>query len=246
MRLTPALTRNGIAFSLLIFGIVLWGFWNTYFANPLQLPNFWLHIHGACMTLWCLMLISQAYLVKAKRLDLHRAIGKLSYVLAPLNFVLMLAVVRIRFPTFTDLFDQGMLTPEGHFFIAASFVDAGLYGLFFALAIVNKGSAAVHARYMLCTPLPVIGAATDRIIGAFFPGLVTFWTETLGAIHIETFTWAVLDVGLLALAAWDWKSRQRVNVFGRVAAIFLPLQIIAMNWYRLPLLPAFGEWSFGA
>jgi hypothetical protein len=105
------------------------------------------------MTLWCVMLISQAYLIRIKRLEVHRLIGKASYVIAPVNVVLMLVVARNSLPQVAERLDRVNPTVGVHFVIAASFVNAVLFGVFFALAMRNRRTPAVHARYMLCTPL---------------------------------------------------------------------------------------------
>lgn len=97
------MTEYSLVFFLGIFLIVLWGFWRSYFSNPLQVTGL-VHVHGIGMTIWCVMLIAQAMLVKFKQLKLHRAIGLMSYLIVPANVVLMLAVVRVRLPTFSTYF----------------------------------------------------------------------------------------------------------------------------------------------
>ena len=245
MRLTATLTRNGLVFSLLILGLVLWGFWRTYFSNPLQLEDLYLHLHGAGMTLWCVLLVVQLSLIRLRQPRVHRLIGTTAFVLVPLNVILMLAVVQIRLPTFADVFDQGALNTTGYFFVSASFVDAILFGVFFGYAMIHRKKPAVHARYMLCTPLPVIAAATDRIIRAHAPQLATFWTETVGAVHLETLTWLTVDVGLFVFATWDFVVHRSVNVFGRVLAIFVVLQVFAIYSPRLPFIRLFADWFVG-
>ena len=245
MRLTATLTRNGLVFSLLILGLVLWGFWRTYFSDPGQLDGLYLHLHGAGMTLWCVLLVLQLVLISTQFRQLHRIVGYSAFVLVPANVALMLAVVQIRVPLFTDLYDQGALNPVGYFFIVVSFVDAIFYGVLFGYAMVHRKKPAVHARYMLCTPLPVIAAATDRIIRAHAPEVATFWTGTLGAVHLETLTWVVIDCGLFYLATRDFIVHRSVNVFGRVLAIFVVLQVFAIYSPRLPFIRAFVDWFVG-
>ena len=98
---------------------------------------------------------------------------------------------------------------------------------------------------MLCTPLPVIGAATDRIINGYMPGLAMFWTETVGAVHLETLTWLLVDCGLFFFAIWDFVVHRSVNVFGRVLAIFVVLQVLAIYSPRLPIGSILGGWFLG-
>ena len=99
MQLTSTLYRNSIFVFAVFFTLVTWGFWSTYYSNPLEMVALGnsltaVHLHGAGMTLWCVMLVSQAYLIRTNRRDLHRMIGRSSYVLAPVVIVLQWLVVR--------------------------------------------------------------------------------------------------------------------------------------------------------
>ncbi len=98
---------------------------------------------------------------------------------------------------------------------------------------------------MICTPLPVIGAAMNRIIANAWPELAALWSAIPGAIHTETLVWVIVDIGLLTLVIREWRSGQMPNVFSRVLVIFVILQLIAINWHRLPGLPALGNLLVG-
>ncbi len=244
MKLTTKVTGYSLLFFLGIFFIVLWGFWKSYFSNPFQVKGL-VHVHGVGMTLWCMMLISQALLIRFKRLKLHRAIGMASYLVVPVNVFLLLMVVRVRLPTFSSYFEDGTLTPGGHYFLGASFTDAALFALLFILAMKHRKNPAIHARYMILTPLPVISAATDRIIYEYMPGLASFWMNDVGAISLELLTFAVVDLGLLAMAIYDWRARRQVNVFAKALCLFLAFQIAAYVWAYIPLTRKFGIWFLG-
>ena len=69
MQLTGALYRSSILVFAAFSTLVLWGFWNSYYSNPLEMVALGnsitvVHLHGAGMTLWCVMLVSQAYLIR--------------------------------------------------------------------------------------------------------------------------------------------------------------------------------------
>src|SRR5215469_7419923 len=64
---------------------VLVGFARTYFLAGLfraPLPNVLVHIHGAAFTLWIILFITQISLVTARRVDVHRRLGLLGFMLA--------------------------------------------------------------------------------------------------------------------------------------------------------------------
>ena len=70
---------------------VLVGFARTYFLAGLfraPLPNLLVHIHGAAFTLWIILFITQISLVTARRVDLHRRLGLLGFVLAVVMILL--------------------------------------------------------------------------------------------------------------------------------------------------------------
>ena len=88
MQLTSALHRNSIFVFSAFFALVIWGFWNSYYSDPVAMGALGssvslVHLHGAGMTLWCLMLVSQAYLIRSNRRSLHRLVGRSSVVLVP-------------------------------------------------------------------------------------------------------------------------------------------------------------------
>lgn len=78
--------RSISLFILLIIIGVQWGFYKNYIS---QFPDFIdktniIHIHGALWMSWLILLVAQPFLINTGRLQLHRTIGKVSYVLGPL------------------------------------------------------------------------------------------------------------------------------------------------------------------
>jgi len=247
MQLTRALYRHSVAFFLTFCAIVVWGFWRTYYSNPLQLSLAVLHVHGFMMTLWCVMVASQAYLIRSTRRLLHRWVGVTSYVIAPINVVLIIAALWIRVPLRADFIEQGTLLPRGANFIALSLFGALVFGLFYALAMLNRRAPAVHGRYMICTVFPIIGAAIDRIVGQnFMPAIASWLPQVAGRAYAPSVGFATTDVTLAALSAWDWKSHRRLDVFPVALAIMLAYQVFSMNAYRFPVWQRFAVWFAGA
>ena len=104
MSLTNAIFRNSVFFFALIPLFAIWGFWFTYFVRPSEELGTYDHIHGMAMIGWCLLLIVQSSLIRTNRRDIHRQVGKLSYVLAPLIIIstILLANSRLNVRGLTD------------------------------------------------------------------------------------------------------------------------------------------------
>jgi hypothetical protein len=117
--------------------------------------------HGAIATLWLLMLISQAWLVRARRLPLHRLMGRLSVVLALLFVVSGLMIVHDMLSN-----DSGFSKAFGP---RLAFIDLSsiLYFAFaYGMAIHYRRDMGLHARFMASTALPLLPPALARVLGS--------------------------------------------------------------------------------
>ena len=83
MSFNQSIFRNSVFFLILIPLFAVWGFWATYFTRPPGTYNIWEHIHGVAMFAWCIMLVSQSFLIRTNRRSVHRAMGKIAFILAP-------------------------------------------------------------------------------------------------------------------------------------------------------------------
>jgi hypothetical protein len=144
-------------FLLLLIPIAFLGFYKSYFS---QIPNFSekitgvFHYHVGIASIWVLMLIVQPLFIINKRHDLHRLMGKASYIVFPL---LILSFLFLLYKNFTSDKPRPDTNAIG---------DIILLVLFYGLAMYNrKRSIAKHMRYM-------IGSAT------------VFLDPTLGRIYI--------------------------------------------------------------
>lgn len=153
------LYRNAPFYFLLLLVIAFIGFFPSYYAR-LGKASFTHHFHGILATLWMLLLIGQAWLMRQRALKLHRAIGKASIFLVVLFAVSGLMIV------------HDMLTRTGGFAMAfgarLAFLDtvAVLYFVFaYAMAIRHRRDVHLHARYMASTAILLLPPAAGRIIG---------------------------------------------------------------------------------
>jgi hypothetical protein len=160
------LNRNGAVAFAVFFTFVLWAFWPSYFSRLTSQPDFRLHTHGIAMTLWCVLLIAQAWLIRTRQKPLHRTPGKLSYVLVPFVALATLNLVHSRV--------RGMTSPSplGLFQLALMVNAVPVFVALYLLAMYHRRTPAIHARYMLCTVFPLFTPVTDRLIFRNFPSIV--------------------------------------------------------------------------
>jgi len=71
--------------------IALIAFWPTYLSQVTSAGAF-THFHALTATIWILLLIAQPVAIRARRLPLHRTLGRMSYGVAPLVVLGMVLV----------------------------------------------------------------------------------------------------------------------------------------------------------
>jgi hypothetical protein len=226
VKLSSALYRNAFIFFALFSAVVVWGFWPTYYAHPWQaLPATRYYVHGALMTVWLLMLLAQAYLIRTNRRDVHRIVGKASYALAPAIVVIFVLMIHGRVA-------QDPSSPVLPLFLLYLLGAAVLFAAFYLLAMLNRHTPAVHARYMVCTLFPIYSASTDRIIARGFPHQPQFFS----------WAWYAGDLILLALTIWDWRSDRRFGPFGVAFTTMVAYHALIFLAPSIPGWAAFANW----
>jgi hypothetical protein len=166
--------------------------------------------HGGVATLWLLMLISQSWLIRARQLQLHRLMGRMSVVLAVLFVASGLMIVHDMLSN-----DSGFSKAFGP---RLAFIDLSsiLYFAFaYVMAIVYRRDMGLHARFMASTALPLLPPALARVLGSYvLPDGSTFAM----ALHLS-FIAAELVVLVLLL-----DDRRR----GKVRAPYLILLVVLL------------------
>jgi hypothetical protein len=185
------------AMGLLILGIVVVGFAESYFFAGMlraELPNTLVHIHGALFVSWIFFLNIQASLVAVGRVKWHKTLGIFGVILPPLMII---------FGVLT-LFDSIRRNATG---IPAELIlvgDGAELALFVALTswgLLVRHHAAAHKRLMIIGTIAMLGPAIDRWPIPHTP---------VGAICFQ--------VALpLLIVAYDLWSRRRVHYSTAIA-----------------------------
>ena len=188
-------------FFFLIYLVVTWGFYRTYIVffpsfegfKPVQ------HFHGAMMMTWLAMLIVQPLLIRTGKLSLHRLLGKLSYIIAPVVVLSMFLITKFGYykalPPLTHPERIGKLSLQS--------LDILQFVLFYTLAIVYRRDTYNHMRYMIGTAVMLIGPGLGRALIIY--NNVPFNTAIAYTFYVEL---AIVAAFLLSdvLKKKSWKA----------------------------------------
>ncbi|HSK12521.1 MAG TPA: hypothetical protein VK907_04850, partial [Phnomibacter sp.] len=139
---------------------VQWGFYASYTS---QFPHFknatpTIHVHGALLMTWLLLLVVQPLFIHTGRAHLHRTIGKLSWFLGPAIVVSLYLIGRQGYHRALSV----VPLHENLTFIALDSRGLFSFAIFWLLAMLNRKQPDVHMRYMIATGLLAIGPGIGR------------------------------------------------------------------------------------
>ena len=218
-----------VPFFAALLVIAVPAFWPTYFAPGFGASGGYVHLHAVSATLWMLMLISQPLLIRRYQFDLHRKLGTVSYVLAPLVVIsmLLLANYRVRNVSAENYQVQTYV-------LFLQFSLAALFATSYGLAIWFRKQTDIHARFMVCTALTLIDPIFARLFFTIHPDSV---------IYHQWFTYGLTDIVFIVLIWFDRKNVAARSVFLTMLALFLALQIPALLWLtEWNVWQAFARW----
>ncbi len=187
-------TNSGFLLAGLMI-LTLIGFYPTYIS---KFPDFEgvttiHHFHGAMMMSWFLMLIVQPFLIRYKKFEAHRTLGKISYAVAPL--VLYSIFIASKAEYFRDASQDSEEYALGG--LALDMTCIAAFAVCYGLAIWHRKFTPHHKRYMIGTALIIMGPGLVRILIIY---------ELLGTWSFEAnvmFTSAITIVIALVLISYD-------------------------------------------
>jgi hypothetical protein len=226
--MAPALdlTRSWKYFAA-FFALALLAFWPSYISQPATFAPY-THLHAAAASIWMILLIAQSWAIGARKVPLHRLLGKLSYFFAPLMVVSILLLAHSRI--------QGIaadLYPLQTYILYLQFSLGFLFALSYGLAIWNRRSVARHSRFMVCTALTLVDPVVVRILFWLFPDATWYQWATFG----------LTDLVFLVLIWLERTSRSARGVFPSMLAVFVLAQLPALLGLTFsPPWQAFASW----
>jgi hypothetical protein len=189
-------TRFYVGLAAFMTGIVIVGFWPSYF-GPMLRGNIErplvIQIHGLIFVGWMALFIAQVALAARGRVDLHRQIGRLGIWYGWL--VLAMGIVAGPAASVLHMRSGDWTRDEGAAFLLITFGDMVLFGSFFAAAVAYRRRPEIHKRLMIAATVALLFAAVGRMR----------FIESTG---IKALIWLTpMFVGM----AYDWFARRRVH-----------------------------------
>ena len=216
---------------VLLWATVLYGFARTYFLAGMvtaPLPNKLIHVHGAMMTLWMVLLFVQTALISARRVKWHMTLGLFGFGLAA-------AMVVIGPIAATDSLRRGIapLGLDAKTFYVIPLSAILIFGVLAFFAYRMRRQPAAHKRLILIATIGLIDAAVGR-----WP--VAFLQQNPKAQDLVPFGF------LLALMVFDLVTQRKILKSTLFASLFL----IVVHMTRVPIgfthpWQAFATWMLG-
>jgi hypothetical protein len=236
-------TERGVylALAIAITAAVVLGFGRTFFFRPWYpewarahgAPETIFYVHGVAFVAWLLLLLVQASLVAAGRVDLHRRLGLAGAGLAVVMVVLGVVGSLIAAGRPTGFIDIAVPPLQ---FLVVPFNLVVLFAVFVTLAILNRRRPQHHKRYMILASIALVEAGVARWPFAFMTGPSP--VPGLGMIEL------CVDLFLIPMIVWDIVSRGRphpVTVWGGAALILN--QLLRMKLAATGAWLAFAGWA---
>jgi len=191
--------------SSLLIVLVFLGFAPTYYLRPVAagpIPGY-LHVHGAAMTMWFLLLLVQTALIATQRRALHRRLGIAGACIAVIIVVLNPLVVAWSVPHMLAASGSTELTA---LIVVGDLLVVGMFLVMVGLAIRWRRHPETHSRMLLLASLAVSGPALGRfslsLTGSPMPGLIALMVlPLLVVVHDRVMMKRVHPVSAWAAAA---------------------------------------------
>jgi len=194
MAIETRLQRNVGFLFVAILTITLFGFFPSYFSKFPTFEGFgWPHhFHAVIALVWICMLITQAFLIRAKQYRLHRTVGQASYVVIPLLLLSFFLMARAQYQRntlvnhLTEADAVAALSRNG-------IPELVFIAILYTLGIVYRKRPAWHLRFFTGIALVMLGPGLGRLAFGNFPPHVA--GPILGLMFLGLpVIWLIVDV----------------------------------------------------
>jgi hypothetical protein len=188
-------------------------------------PYPWIvHVHAAAFVAWVVLFTVQVFLIRTRRVAVHRRLGAAMAVLA--CAMLVLGPATAWYVHRTQL-GTAQADPS---FLAVQLTDMIAFASFVVAGLVMRRDAAAHKRLMLLSTVYIADAGFARavagpILTALGESPWSFWLALYGCV-------ALLAIGV---GVYDLVTRRRLHpLYPFALAWILALQVFALFLYGTP------------
>lgn len=157
-----------IVFFTLVTIVSLAGFYGSYWSKFPRFGEFQnlIHIHFVAFSCWLFLIVIQPVLIMKKKFELHRQLGRFSYLLAP---ILVLTIILLSKEKFIREFSESESSAAMTAFIA--FVDISSFSTFYLIALFIKSNVRWHVAFIIAATLIVLNPGLSRLLNQITMGL---------------------------------------------------------------------------
>jgi hypothetical protein len=211
---TAPFYRHAWLWFTLAMAVTITGFFKSFISKITE-TDIMHHFHGIISGGWILLMIIQPFLYSRDKMGVHRKLGKISFILAPLLVISGLMMMHLM------LSRNGGLNP---FTYMISFLDTIFltqFIFFYTGAIKHRRNMQLHARYMAGTVLALLPPGLGRAT-ALVPAL----TEGIRGLDL---TYILLELTSIMLIIDD-KRKGKVYPPYVIALLFFTVQHIGLHF----------------
>jgi len=178
------LEKSGLYFVGLL-ALAIAGFWPSYFVKFFDGTGdftFYFHFHAVTALVWIFLLITQPILIAKRKHNLHRSLGRLSFMIIPLLYISIILLAHHQIDPDDTRIGISLWIP---------FKDLLILGVGYFIAMKYRKNPAIHARGMILTGMVMIEPALVRLLGKSLDGtsLASInYPITIGLVYLLFFT----------------------------------------------------------
>jgi uncharacterized membrane protein len=214
--------------TLLVLSVA--AFWRPYFSHLVSVAEPYVHVHVFFVALWMAALIAQPLLIRARRFDVHRAIGRTSFVLAPAVALTALLLAHSRF----SRMDEATLA-RSLFALYLPLMATTGFLTSYTLAVAFRRRRDAHAAFMLGTALALVDPIVVRLI---------FFYTSAGDVHwiYDVIGIALVGTTLTILIVLSSRLPRARKAFAALLVLFGTLSAGWFTLARTEAWAAFARW----
>ena len=221
--------RNIGYYFLAVLAVVLIGFYANHLgraAGSPALPGFaWLHL--AAFLLWFALLIIQPFLIKQKKPELHRTLGKASYFIVPILVITAHEMQRIGYHAHL----AQLPGDERLGALLNTYLDLLFFVLFYALAMFFSPDISKHICFMVGTSLILLSPGLGRLLFRLFRD-----GEVAGIV-----TFSVQQIAIILFMVYE-NRKVKKNIWKSPWILLFGLMLVKTALYYI--LPGTGAWQW--